>query len=242
MLVVCDFNALEWRVPIALSKDPVGVEELAQARDVHTANQEAFNLPSRLIAKKYLFRTIFRGSGWAFAHDPEFNHVSDDPDYWDEINSKFYNKYKGLDRWHTYLSTFVTAGQPIIGPTGRSWMIEMGPPDRMGVPRIPWNVLTNHPVQGTAADIVSLARVSLSNRLKKAKYNCLPVSTVHDSLIVDSADNHVNNVAKTMYEVAADLPMNFKRMFDYELIIPFPVEVKVGPNLTDMEKLPEKDL
>jgi DNA polymerase-1 len=242
VLVQADFNALEWRVPVSLSRDKVGIEELLNKRDVHTANQDEFNLPTRLISKKYLFRTIFRGSGWAFANDPEFSHVSDSPDYWDAVNHKFYTKYKGVDQWHTKLAQFVTAHQPIIGPTGRSWFIEMGPPDRFGLPKIPWNTLTNYPVQGTAADIVAVARISCYNRFKKLKIDGKLQSTIHDSIVADVQDKEVERTAKLMYDVANDLNDNFKKLFNFDLIIPFPVEVKVGPNMTDMEKLLEENL
>lgn len=242
MLVQADFNALEWRVPVSLSRDKVGIEELTQKRDVHTANQNEFNLPTRLISKKYLFRTIFRGTGWAFANDPEFSHVSSDPDYWDMVNLKFYKKYKGIDLWHTSLAQFVTAHQPIIGPTGRSWFIEMGAPDKNGIPKIPWSTLTNHPVQGTAADIVALARVSLANRMQRHAIKGVLQSTVHDSLIADVEKQEVERTAKLMYDVSKDVNSNFMKLFNYDLIIPFPVEVKVGPNMTDMEPLQEENL
>lgn len=240
MLVCADFNALEWRTPVALSRDPVGIEELKNKKDVHTANQIEFELPSRLIAKIYLFRTIFRGSGYAFANDPDFMHVSSDPDFWDEINKRFYKKYKGLDNWHLTLSQFVTAGQPIIGPTGRSWFIPMGT-DQRGNPKIPWNNLTNYPVQGTGADIVCLSRVSLFNRLRKnkVKFNGKLTTTIHDSIELDVPDNEVEITAKLMYDVANDIRPNFKKLFDYDLIIPFPVEVKAGRNKANMELIPD---
>ncbi len=238
MLITADFNALEWRVPVSLSRDPVGMDELKHKRDVHTANEKEFKLPSRLIAKKYLFRTIFRGSGYAFANDPEFMHVSTDPDYWDGVNAQFYKKYKGLDRWHTSLSQFVVAGQPIIGPTGRSWFCPMGT-DWKGRPKIPWNILTNYPVQGTAADIVCMARVSLFNRMEKLNIKGDLVSTIHDSITIDAPKNNVEQIVKLMYDVANDIVPNFKRLFNYDLIIPFPVEVKAGPNMKDMEKIPD---
>lgn len=56
MLVKCDARQLEWRVAVALSEDKVGIQEILNKEDIHGNNQKAFVLPSRLIAKKYLFR------------------------------------------------------------------------------------------------------------------------------------------------------------------------------------------
>ena len=65
MLLACDASQLEWRTALELSKDWVGINEIILGEDTHSKNQEAFNLPFRLIAKIFLFRTIFRGSGWS---------------------------------------------------------------------------------------------------------------------------------------------------------------------------------
>ena len=82
MLFQCDASQLEWRTALELSKEYVGIEEILKGEDTHAKNQTAFDLPSRLIAKIFLFRTIFRGSGWSFANDPDFMHVSSCPIFW----------------------------------------------------------------------------------------------------------------------------------------------------------------
>ena len=56
MLISCDAKQLEWRCILELSKDAVGIKEVLEGQDTHALNQEAFKLPSRLIAKIFLFR------------------------------------------------------------------------------------------------------------------------------------------------------------------------------------------
>lgn len=56
MLLQCDASQLEWRVALALSEDWVGINEILGGEDTHAKNQAAFGLPSRLIAKIFLFR------------------------------------------------------------------------------------------------------------------------------------------------------------------------------------------
>lgn len=233
MLVQCDASQLEWRMAVDLSQDRVGITEISNGLDTHSINQEAFSLPSRLIAKIYLFRTIFRGSGYAFAKDPEFRHVSDSPEFWDEVNEKFYRKYNGLDRKHKQWAERVITGQPIEGPTGRFWSIPMGT-DRFGNPTVPWTTLTNYPVQGTSNDVMAIARVSLRNRLQKAGVKALLVSTVHDSIVTDTTE--VDKVSKMMYDVFRDIPKNALKLFGWKMNVPYACEVKIGENLTDMEK------
>jgi len=236
MLVQLDASQLEWRTAIQLSQDEVGLKEIVEGADAHSLNQVAFDLPSRLIAKIYLFRTIFRGSGYAFANDPEFMHVSTDPKFWDNVGLKFYGKYSGLDRQHHIWADLVTSGKPITGPTGRQWTINMKR-DYRGNLKIPWTILSNYPVQGTGADVMMVARISFWRRLKASGIPALLVSTVHDSVVVDVAGEYVSQIVKLMYEVFDDLVENINRCFKCNWNVPLAAEVKLGPNMLDMKKV-----
>lgn len=145
MLISCDAAQLEWRTILELSGDKVGIQEVLENQDAHSLNQQAFDLPSRFIAKIYLFRTIFRGSGYSFANDPAFMHVSTSPKYWDAVGEKFFAKYHGIDSCHKRWAEIVVRGEPIVGPLGREWVFNTR--DRQGQFFIPWTTLTNYPVK-----------------------------------------------------------------------------------------------
>ncbi len=234
MLIQIDAAQLEWRAAVWLSEDPIGLQEINEKRDAHTDNQKAFNLPDRDTAKRYLFRTIFRGSGWSFAHDADFMHVSTSTAFWDDVNEKFYKKYRGLDAWHHRLAQIVAARKPIVSPTGREWLIPMKEDGS-----IPWTVLSNYPVQGTSADIVMVARVTLMRRLRAIPELSMVklVSTVHDSIVLDAPLKDVTRVAQIATQCFDDLPKNFLKLWGVTLPIPFPGEIKAGPNLKDLKRL-----
>lgn len=227
---------LEWRTALELSRDPVGIAEIIEGQDTHALNQVAFELPSRLIAKIYLFRTIFRGSGYAFSVDPQFMHVSNSPQFWDNIGEKFYGKYKVLDAIHSEWAKRVTDGLDLVGPTGRAWTIPMRR-DYRGEIKIPWTVLTNYPVQGTGADVMMIARISFARRLKASGLPALIISTIHDSIVVDVEATYSPKIVQMMYEVFDDLIENIKRTFKYEWIVPLACECKLGPNMKDQKKV-----
>ena len=175
MLIQCDASQLEWRTALELSKDWVGIKEILEGEDTHAKNQTAFGLPSRLIAKIFLFRTIFRGSGWSFVNDPDFMHVSTNPAFWDDMNEKFYKKYNQLDKTHHRWKDIVMSGKPIVGPLGREWLITIHR-DFRGEIKIPWTTLSNYPIQGTGADVMMLARLSADKRIKAAGIKADPLS------------------------------------------------------------------
>lgn len=238
MLVSVDASQLEWRVALELSRDETGVNEVLNGIDFHSLNQKTFGLPDRLIAKIYLFRTIFnRGKGYAFTVDPNFMHVSTSVKYWDDIGQKFYTKYNGLNKWHLSLAENVIAGVPLTSPLGLFWNIKMG--TKYDEYAIPWTILTNYPVQGTAAAVMAIVRVSLYNRLKKRDLlNVVKiVSTVHDSITVDCPDHLVQPMADLFYDVFRDLVNNIRKQFNYEWVVPLGCEVKAGINMKDQVKM-----
>jgi DNA polymerase-1 len=233
MLIQADAKQLEWRCLAWLANDQVALQEINDDIDFHSKNQETFGLPSRLIAKVYLFRTIYRGSGWSFAHDPAFISVSSSPDFWNDINDKFFRKYTGIDKCHKEWANLVASRQPIISPLGREWLILPNPDGKL-----PWTVFTNYPVQGTSADLMSIARVSLFRRMQSRGLKALLVSTVHDSIVLDAPEHEVPAVVKLLYEVFNDIKANVAKIWSVNLPCMFPCEVKVGPNLRDMKKVP----
>ena len=239
-LISCDAKQLEWRTILFLSQDEVGIQEVINNEDAHALNQVAFDLPSRLIAKIYLFRTIFRGSGFSFAHDPAFMHVSSSPKFWDAVGEKFFTKYHGIDLCHKKWAEIVVAGNPIVGPFGREWVFNTKRKDS-GEFFIPWTTLTNYPVQGTGADIMAIARVSFARRLRAAEIPVLLVSTVHDSIVVDSPSEYIQQVVNLFHQVFDDLIPNIRKIFGVEWNVPMAAETKVGPNEKDMEEVFRND-
>lgn len=235
MLIQCDASQLEWRTLLELAKDQVGIDEILGGEDTHAKNQEAFELPSRLIAKIFLFRTIYRGSGWSFANDPDFMHVSTSPEFWDEMNEKFYRKYKGIDTIHQRWKDTVMGGKNIVGPLGRSWSC---PPKRnyRGELKVPWTTLTNYPVQGTGADVMMLARIMAKKRITDAGIPCDFISTVHDSIVVDCRESLLTDLKEIFDSVFQDLPSRIRSIFGYEWTVPMACESKFGPDMKNMQK------
>ena len=170
-------------------------------------------------------------------------HVSTSASYWDKANEKFYEKYKGLDNKHNEWASLVASGSPIIGPTGRFWNIPMGY-DYKGNLKLPWTLFTNYPVQGTAADIMTIARISFMSRLAKKTWGklCLLVSSVHDSIVVDAPSYLLQEITNLFYQVFDDLAKNVKKLFSYEWEVPLGCEVKFGNNMKEMTKQQRSDV
>lgn len=172
--------------------------------------------------------------------DPDFLHVSTSVKFWDNIGEKFYEKYAVINKKHLEWIQHVSQGNVLEGPSGRQWKFEMLP-NWKGELEWPVNSIICYPNQGTAADVMMLARLSLASRLRRlALPEILMISTVHDSIVLDSPKKHVPMLVELFHSVFDDLPKNIKKCWGYEWNTPLTCEVSVGPNMKDLEEVSRK--
>jgi len=235
MLLQADAKQLEWVGATFLSQDATALKEIWSEVDQHADNQQRFGLPSRLIAKTFVFRLIYGGSAYSYANDPNFKDIGNE-DFWQYIIEQFYDKYQGLAQWHKDIVNTVKRDRKLVMPTGREYKYK--PEIKYGKEQWPRTTILNYPVQGLGADLMAIARVSLRNRLK-GKEDILLVNTVHDSIILDYDDTkHDTQELVTLVDTCFnDVPANFKKLFGVEFNLPMRVECEIGPNWKDMKKV-----
>jgi DNA polymerase I-like protein with 3'-5' exonuclease and polymerase domains len=242
MIINVDAKSLEWCTYLYLSQDPTGIEEWhgvindPNKHDIHKANQSAFNLPSRLIAKVFLFRWIYRGSAFAYSRDPDFMPVSKSKEFWQDVIDKYYDKYKMIHRTHMkYIREATTTGK-LISPFGREYFFE---PRANKRGEMVWSEpdITNWPNQGCGADVMAVARVACYQRMKRAGLSGRLISTVHDSIVADSPESEVSATVELFDKVFKDLPKLVTQAYGVEWNIPMLGEVSVGPNMLDLEEI-----
>lgn len=238
MIVNVDAKSLEWCTYLYLSQDKTGIEEWHNVVndptkfDIHRDNQTKFSLPSRLIAKVFLFRWIYRGPAFAYSRDPDFMPVSSSQKYWQDVIDQYYSKYKGLYKTHMqYLQTVNSTGK-LRSPLGRSYTFNRNKKGEFSEYEI-----TNYPNQGLGADVMAVARVSAAARFSRYKLRSLLISTIHDSITSDSPDNEVETVKEIFLDVFKDLPKNIEKAYGIKWDLPMLGEVSVGPNLKDLTEI-----
>lgn len=235
MLIQGDANALEWRAAAFLSQDQTASKEIWSNVDQHTDNQMRLGLPSRLIAKTFVFRLIYGGSAYSYANDPDFASVSKSEKYWQGVIDQFYEKYGGLKTWHTNLMREAELHGCVTLPTGRVYRYE--PTNRRGELVWPRTTILNYPVQGLGADIMAIARVALHTRLKRlAIPEVKLVNTVHDSIIIDAPDQYTDQLSRLILDTFEAVPKNFEKLFGVPFNIPMKAEVEFGKDWKNMEK------
>jgi len=236
MLVNADVKALEIVCAAHLFNDKVMQQEIIDKVDIHENNRVAFSLPTRLIAKTLVFRILYGGTEYAFVQDPEFMKTSTRLDYWRGAIERFYTKYDGIRQGHEELLRKVMLTGGYSSPTGRSYRFSTYP-DTRGNPRWPRTNILNYLVQGFGADLMLLYRVSFWNKIRRMNIPCVPAATVHDSLLVDTPAPFVDQVVTQLNASASDIQGNFFKLFKSKFDLPITVEIEVGSNYKDMDKI-----
>jgi DNA polymerase-1 len=237
-MTICNVDAKSLEVVCAayLSQDKVLIQELLNGDDIHGLNQKAFGLPEgkagRLIAKVLVFRILYGGTEYSFAQDADFQDVSSSVKYWKEVIERFYEKYKGIKDWHTKIIQEATTTGKIVMCTGREYSYSL-------TPRGEWPItqIKNFPVQGLGADLMSIIRVAFYKRLKASGLKALPVSSVHDSIVVDCPEEEVSRIVELYSEAFDVAPKLFKQWFNVEFNLPLRCEISVGPNMDQLTEI-----
>lgn len=241
MILKGDGSQLEWRIKLFLSQDQVGIKEILNGEDIHSDNVQAFGLPTRLVAKTYLYRIIFadafgdrgyKGPAYAYANDPSFMSTSTKPKYWEGVIDKFFTKYEGVKEHSLALiREGINTGRIVI-PTGRWFPIEPRPNKWNGNIEWPRTNMLNYPVQGFAAEYMKQVRILLGQRHASFKWRkqCLLINTVHDDvqLDVDNIPEIVYNSSVLLENCFKDAPLRFEKYYGFKMNLPMGGDVKYG--------------
>jgi DNA polymerase-1 len=84
----------------------------------------------------------------------------------------------------------------------------------------------NSPLQGTAADLIKLAMISIDQRLREEKFEAKMILQVHDELLFEAPEKEKTKLEKLVKEEMEGV---------HKLEVPLVVEVGIGPNWRDME-------
>jgi DNA polymerase-1 len=234
VLVNCDFKSLEIIVAGDMSKDPVLRKEIIERQDIHENNRAAFKLPSRLIAKVWVFRLLYGGTAYSFAHDPDFMAVSTSEKFWQGVVDEYYDKYKGIRVWHNKLIQEAMLNGRLEIFSGRFFPIT---PDHSKREPWPLTIIKNYPVQSGGAELVMLARLQAAKLLRESGLEGLLISTIHDSVVADCPEKNVEAIGRLLNQAVEDVPKLCKQVFDYEFSLPLTAEVQYGKNKKEMKEL-----
>ncbi len=224
VIISADYSQIELRILAHLSEDRVLLDAFMEGIDIHTAAAsnifnvfpEIVNAEMRRQAKVINFGILYGMSAFGLAKELNISQKLAQA-YIDE----YFNKYRGvrafLDgilenaRKNGFVTTLLNRRRYLPEITSVSVPVRQFA-ERMAV---------NTPIQGTAADLIKVAMINISNLLAKRRLRASMIMQVHDELVFEAHHNEKEEVValvrKEMEEVI-------------ELKVPLRVDIASGRN------------
>lgn len=211
VFVDADYSQIELRILAHCSGDDMLINAYRQAQDIHriTASQ-VFHVPfdevtdlQRRNAKAVNFGIVYGISSFGLSQDLSISR-KEAAEYIDQ----YFLTYPGIKtfldntvasaREHGYVETLFGRRRPMPELKSSNYM------QRSFGERVAMNA----PIQGTAADIIKVAMIGVSRRLKEKQMKSRLVLQVHDELLIETYIpelEQVEEILKEEMECAADL-------------------------------------
>ncbi|MGB5519798.1 MAG: DNA polymerase I [Gammaproteobacteria bacterium] len=223
-LLAADYSQIELRIMAHLSQDASLLKAFSDGMDIHKATAaEVFGVSvdqvdsnQRRAAKAINFGLIYGMSAFGLARQLGIGRY-EAQDYVDLYFTRYpgVKAYMDRTREHAHEQGYV---ETVFGR--RLYLPEIN--SRNGQRRqYAERTAINAPMQGTAADIIKRAMISVDRALSQSRLDARVVMQVHDELVVEVAEKHAHKLATLLHknmEAAA------------ELSVPLIVDVGTGAN------------
>ena len=223
-LVAADYSQIELRIMAHLSADESLVQAFAEGQDIHRATAaEVFgmalskvNQEQRRAAKAINFGLIYGMS--AFGLGRQLNIGRNQAQEYVDL---YFERYPGVKAYMDRTREDARKKGYVETLFGRRLYLPEINAKNAQRRQYAERTAINAPMQGTAADIIKRAMINLDASLKKAKLDARMVMQVHDELVLEVADKHLEKLKKLVKK-----EMESSATLDVPLI----VDVGVGDN------------
>ena len=223
-LVAADYSQIELRIMAHLSQDPSLLAAFSAGQDIHRATAaevfgvetDAVTSDQRRSAKAINFGLIYGMSAFGLARQLGIGRKQAA-----EYIELYFTRYPGVQNYMNnirysaaekgYVETFF--GRRLYLPEINS---------RNGMRRqAAERTAINAPMQGTAADIIKLAMISVQSWLESSALNSKIIMQVHDELVLEVPESELDVIKQGLCERMENAA---------ELLVPLVVDVGVGNN------------
>jgi len=229
LFISADYSQIELRLLAHLSQDKSLISSFLKGEDIHRQTAaEIFNvLPlqvtswMRRSAKRVNFGIIYGISSFGLAQNlgiPKKEAM--------EYIKLYFNRYPGVKIYIEETLEKVRSKGFVTTLLGRKRYIPAINSPNKRKRKFAERIAINSPIQGSAADLIKLAMVSIHKRLKKEELPAWIILQIHDELLFEVFQEKVDRVRK-MVKKEMEQALKFS--------IPIVVNTKVGENWAEMK-------
>jgi DNA polymerase-1 len=231
-LLSVDYSQVELRILAHIAEDEAMLANFAAGLDIHAATAaQVYGIPitqvtseQRSVAKMMNFATSYGVSPYGLASRTglsleEARHFM----------KTYFETYPGVRRYldrtiaqakeRGYVETLLGRRRyfPVLQTTATASQQARAAAERAAV---------NHPIQGTAADILKIALIRVHHRLREGGYRAQMILQVHDEIVLEVPAEELDAVVPLVVTTMESA---------YELRAPLKAEPEYGPNWADLQ-------
>jgi DNA polymerase I len=228
-LLSADYSQIELRILAHFSHDPVLVEAFSSGQDIHARTAEevfqvgpmAQNPEHRRAAKAINFGIIYGQTPFGLAAQ-----LSIDQKEAAKFIAAYFARYSGVKEYLE--SSLAEARKTGVTRTlhGRTRPVPEITSPQFNLRNFAERTALNTPLQGTAADLIKLAMITIARQLKEGKLQAKMILQVHDELLFEVPHAELDRLSKLARQAMENV---------YKLAVPLVVDLKAGPNWRDMK-------
>ena len=233
VLLAADYSQVELRILAYIAGDEALQAAFARGDDIHAATAVAlFDVPmdeitksQRTLAKAINFGIIYGMSEYGLAQ-----RIDVSPEEAAQYIADYLGKYPRVREYlaetrkkareQGYVATLLGRRRYVPELKSRNRSLQAAG-ERMAV---------NMPIQGTAADIIKIAMIRLQREIEDRGLRSLLTLQVHDELVLEVPREELDEVAALVVEIMENA---------FEMTPALKVDVKVGENWEEMERMDE---
>ena len=223
-IVAADYSQIELRIMAHLSDDSSLLKAFKEGQDVHRATAaEVFEVSldevsgdQRRKAKAINFGLIYGMSAFGLAKQLHLGRHEAQ-----EYIDRYFERYPGVAEYMDRTRAVAKEQGYVETLFGRRlYLPEINARNKMRVQAAERTAI-NAPMQGSAADIIKRAMLSVDSWLEQGDANARMIMQVHDELVLEVADDEVDAVSEQVCSLMSGAA---------ELAVPLLVEAGVGDN------------
>ena len=223
-LIAADYSQIELRIMAHLSADEGLLDAFEKGEDVHRATAaEVFGTPvedvssdQRRSAKAINFGLIYGMSAFGLARQLGIERRQAQ-----EYIDLYFERYPGVRAFMDAIRAKVREERFVETVFGRRLFLADISSSNHARRQAAERAAINAPMQGTAADLIKLAMLSVDEWLRENGCGARIIMQVHDELVLEAPESDTESVAKTVAELMASVA---------DLAVPLKVDVGIGPN------------
>ncbi len=233
-LVAVDYSQIELRVAAHMAQDQAMLEAFREGRDIHTTTAAAIydipledvNSQQRREAKAINFGLIYGMSAFGLTQTTDLTLAEAE-----NFVETYFQRFPGIK---SYLDNIKVQAKEIgyvetlLGR--RRYFPRLATTTDHNLRRREEREAINAPIQGTAADIMKLAMISVAEKLEKSELVGQILLQVHDELVLEVPVNEINKSIKLVKSAMEDV---------YSLEIPLTTDAQYGEDWGSLVKYVE---